>query len=146
MKKNIASPWRRLVANILDTIFFFIIGLIVLSLVYLITESPVLMYLLTLVIFLVYTVLPTYYWGATLGKLALGLRVVKDDGSKLDFTDALIREYTGRFFSSFVLGLGYLWTLFHPHHRGWHDLMADTLVIHIVPEPPKALEVGEEKK
>ena len=31
-------------------------------------------------------------WGATLGKLVIGLRVVKEDGSKIDWSKSLIRN------------------------------------------------------
>jgi uncharacterized RDD family membrane protein YckC len=68
--------------------------------------------------------------GATLGKRALGLRVVTDRGQRLSFANA-----TGRYFSKFVsaiiLGIGFIMVAFTERNRGLHDMMAGTLVIEI---------------
>lgn len=90
-----------------------------------------------------YYILTTYLWGRTLGKAALGMRVVKDDGSKPDFVDVLIRETAGKFVSAITLGIGYLWAFFHPHRRALHDLIADTMVIHEQPKEPDFLSTSQ---
>jgi uncharacterized RDD family membrane protein YckC len=44
--------------------------------------------------------------GRSLGKLALGLRVVREDGGPIRFRQALVRGLTGFFVDFWVLGLG----------------------------------------
>jgi uncharacterized RDD family membrane protein YckC len=68
--------------------------------------------------------------GATLGKMALGLRIVRFDGAQLSFGRA-----TGRHFAKFVvtpavpLFIGYIIAGFTNRKRALHDILADTLVI-----------------
>lgn len=66
--------------------------------------------------------------GATIGKMALGLRVVDEQGNRISFARA-----TGRFFAKFVstiiLMIGYLMVAFTDRKRGLHDMIAGTLVI-----------------
>lgn len=70
--------------------------------------------------------------GATLGKRALGLRVVKSDGTRLSFGRA-----TGRFFAkAFITGLipfgiGYIMAGFTDRKRALHDMIADTVVVKV---------------
>jgi len=68
--------------------------------------------------------------GATIGKMALGLRVVDEQGSRISFLRA-----TGRFFakflSSIILLIGYLMVAFTERKRGLHDIIAGTLVVKI---------------
>ncbi len=66
--------------------------------------------------------------GKTVGKSLLKIKVVKIDGSSLDFYDAFIR-WIGFMFGFFVCGLGLLWALFNKDGRGWHDKIAGTIVI-----------------
>jgi uncharacterized RDD family membrane protein YckC len=66
--------------------------------------------------------------GATVGKMAVGLRVVDLQGNRLTFGRA-----TGRFFAKFIsaviLMLGYLMVAFDDRKRGLHDMIAATLVV-----------------
>ncbi len=66
---------------------------------------------------------------ASMGKLILGLRIVREEDISLVFRDVIIREIVGRFISTLGLGIGYLWILFDKRRQGWHDKMARTLVI-----------------
>lgn len=63
--------------------------------------------------------------GATLGKLAVGVRVVDQHGMYPGFGQA-----TGRYFATILsscgLMLGYIWAGFHPQKRTWHDSLANT--------------------
>ena len=65
---------------------------------------------------------------ATLGKLALGMRVVDTKGRRIGFAQA-----TGRFFASllsWLLGcIGYLMVAWSAHKQALHDCMAGTLVV-----------------
>ncbi len=68
-------------------------------------------------------------YGATLGKMALGIKVVKQDGSgNINVVEGFLREVVGKFLSSFFL-LGYLWMLWDVNKQTWHDKIAGTLVV-----------------
>lgn len=67
-------------------------------------------------------------FGRTLGKMALGLRVVGPDGGNPSFLRAVLRELIGKFVSCIVLCLGYLWMLWDGEQQTWHDKMAGTHV------------------
>jgi uncharacterized RDD family membrane protein YckC len=73
-----------------------------------------------------------FFWtqwdGQTPGKRLLGLRVVKADGSEIRTTDALIRA-TGYYVNTMFFMIGWIWALFDEQKRGWHDLLAGTVVI-----------------
>ena len=74
-----------------------------------------------------------YFWssaggGQTLGMKALGLRVVKTDGSALTVTGAIIR-YVGLIIAFFCLFIGVIWVAFDANKQGWHDKIAGTYVV-----------------
>jgi uncharacterized RDD family membrane protein YckC len=66
--------------------------------------------------------------GQTLGKSVMGIRVVKINGEPLQATDAIVR-YIGYYINTFVFGLGWIWALFDANKQGWHDKLAQTLVV-----------------
>jgi uncharacterized RDD family membrane protein YckC len=63
--------------------------------------------------------------GRTVGKMALGIRIARPDGSKVDVGVAAARAGMA-IVSGFALGLGYLWAAWDPERRTWHDMVADT--------------------
>ena len=83
----------------------------------------------TAVIFYAYFVLMTKYFGATLGKMVFGLKVVTLAGEPLSWNTILFREWIGRFISVTVV-IGYVIVAFLPKKQGLHDLFVDTTVIH----------------
>ena len=66
--------------------------------------------------------------GATVGKMALGLRVVTDQGQRLTFLNATGR-YFAKFISALILGIGFIMVAFTDRKRGLHDMIAGTLVV-----------------
>ena len=70
----------------------------------------------------------TQWEGQTPGKRLMGIHVVKADGSRITSTDALIRA-TGYFLDTMILSIGWLWALFDEQKRGWHDMLAGTVVV-----------------
>ena len=66
--------------------------------------------------------------GQTLGKIVLGLRVVKKNGKRIGILDALIRNVFGYTISGFFL-LGYLWALVDRERQAWHDKLVGTVVV-----------------
>ncbi|HET7699238.1 MAG TPA: RDD family protein [Candidatus Limnocylindria bacterium] len=74
-----------------------------------------------------------YFWssygkGQTLGMRALGIKVVKTDGSQLDLVGAFLR-YVGLFISILCLFIGVIWAAFDAQKQGWHDKIAGTYVV-----------------
>lgn len=76
-----------------------------------------------------YFVVTTALTGGTLGKHAARLRVVGTDLGRPRWLTVLFREVVGRIIVTASLGIGYLWAAFDPRKQGWHDRIADTLVL-----------------
>ncbi|MEA2478034.1 MAG: hypothetical protein QOC87_2233 [Actinomycetota bacterium] len=67
--------------------------------------------------------------GATLGKKAMGIRVIDfSSGAPIGFGRAVLR-YFARFLSAVVCLLGYLWMLWDKEKQTWHDKISTTLVV-----------------
>lgn len=66
--------------------------------------------------------------GATPGMMALGLKVVRPDGSAIGYGRAFAR-YFAALLSSLILFIGYLLIVFDPEKRALHDMICDTRVI-----------------
>jgi uncharacterized RDD family membrane protein YckC len=65
--------------------------------------------------------------GQTIGKMALGIRVVTDGDSAVDGACAVRRTLAGM--AAMVLGLGFLPALFDSERRAFHDRVARTRVV-----------------
>jgi uncharacterized RDD family membrane protein YckC len=65
---------------------------------------------------------------ATLGKLALGLRVTDMNGNRITFGRATGR-YFGKLVSGLILYIGFIMAGFTQQKQALHDIMAGTLVI-----------------
>ncbi|WP_052327280.1 RDD family protein [Nosocomiicoccus massiliensis] len=81
------------------------------------------------VVFFLYFVLMTYFFGQTLGKMIFGIRVVSSKGYELTFAQVLYRELIGRYITQALLNLPYLMILFNENRMGLHDFIGDTLVV-----------------
>ena len=84
--------------------------------------------LLTVAINVGYYVLFWSTSGQTVGHKAMGLRVVRTDGAKLDLRTGMLR-WTGTVISGLLLCLGYLWVAVDRQKQGWHDKIAHTYVL-----------------
>ena len=74
-----------------------------------------------------------YLWtcnaaGRSLGKLAVGVRVVRGDGRPPGVGKGLGRT-VGAWLSGLAGGLGYLWAAWDRSKQTWHDKMAGTFVV-----------------
>jgi uncharacterized RDD family membrane protein YckC len=120
-----ASFGRRLVAVLVDSILYLVIYLILLV----IFDEGV-AYGLSLLFGLLYvTILEGGPRGQTLGKMALGIRVVDfNTGGTIGYPRGLLR-YIGRIVSSIPCALGYLWMLWDKEKQTWHDKIATTVVV-----------------
>ena len=66
--------------------------------------------------------------GATPGKMALSLRVVRPDGSLLGLGRAFGRHFA-RILSGLILLIGFIMAGFDSEKRGLHDMICDTRVV-----------------
>ena len=73
-----------------------------------------------------------FFWarsGQTPGMRPFGLYVVRDsDGGKITVGAAVLR-LIGMWVSAIPVYLGFIWIFIDPRRRGWHDLIAGTVVI-----------------
>ena len=78
----------------------------------------------------------TWTNGRSLGKVAMGLRVVRDDGGPIRFRQALVRacglaiEFPGLLLPGFTWFAAVAVMLLHPSGKRFGDLAAGTIVIH----------------
>jgi uncharacterized RDD family membrane protein YckC len=68
-------------------------------------------------------------FGATPGKMALGLMVVHPDGSRITYWRAFGR-YFAEILSSMILCIGYIMVAFDDEKRALHDRICDTRVVY----------------
>ena len=124
---------RRAVAIIVDMILLGIIGWVLAMFTgmttsegFNLTGAPALLWFL---VCLAYYVVMEVQWGGTIGKMALGMKVVKEDGSKLDWGASIIRNLLriidGFFF--YLLGAIVVWVSKKRQRLG--DMAAHTLVV-----------------
>ena len=83
---------------------------------------------LSAILFFLYFTLLTAESGQTLGKMVMGVRVVRTDGTNLSHTRAFVRSF-GYILSSAIFWLGFLWALWDRRKQTWHDKIADTMVV-----------------
>ncbi|MFC1711107.1 RDD family protein [Patescibacteria group bacterium] len=66
--------------------------------------------------------------GQTVGKKAMGIKVVRVDGKPLDYPEAITR-YLMYIVSAIPFFLGYFWVIWDEKKQGWHDKVAKTFVV-----------------
>ena len=86
------------------------------------------MFLSTLIQVLYYSLMEASKNQATLGKMALGLKVTDIDGNRLDFMKAFLRNI-GKILSSMIMLIGYIMAGFTEKKQALHDILASTLVV-----------------
>ncbi len=68
------------------------------------------------------------YGGMTVGMRAWKIKLVGDETQTISWPRCLLRFLVG-LFSLAIFGLGIFWALVDKKNRGWHDLVARTLLI-----------------
>lgn len=82
-----------------------------------------------LVLFAYLCVLPLVLNGATPGKFAMDIRIVKTDGRPLGIWGLFLRNWIGYMASTFPAGLGFAWAFGNAHQQTLHDLGVNTIVV-----------------
>lgn len=89
----------------------------------------ILLSLLSIVLGFGYYVYMTYKYQATLGKMAIGIKVLNDQGKKPTLSEVMMREVLGKIVSSLTLGIGYLIAAFTNKKQALHDMIGRTIVV-----------------
>jgi uncharacterized RDD family membrane protein YckC len=120
-----AGFWRRFAALIIDSILLGIVDFILRKIF-----SVGLYYVGSLIVnWGYYTAMEGSARGATLGKMALGIRVLDfEQGGRLSYGRALIRN-VAKILSTIPIFLGFFWMLWDPEKRTWHDKIAGAVVV-----------------
>ncbi len=125
-----AGFWRRLAAALVDTGLLMILFLIVLGPSYINASFWSLEGLVENSLSLIITVAFWVKLLATPGKLLMGCQVVDADSTKpLTIRQGLLR-YLGYYLSALPLGLGFLWIAWDKRKQGFHDKIANTVVLY----------------
>jgi uncharacterized RDD family membrane protein YckC len=119
-----AGFWRRFGAAIIDGI---LLGVIT-GILYALLKGGG--YALGILVALAYY---TYFEGGprgqTLGKRALGIRVIDyNSGDMIGYGRAAVR-YVSSLLSAIVIYIGYLWMLWDGEKQTWHDKFASSVVV-----------------
>lgn len=118
-----AGFWRRFAAAIIDGLILSVASTTV------IFVSLGIAYPFTLVVgWLYYSLMESSSTQATLGKMALNIKVTDLDGRRISFGRATGR-YFGKIVSAIILLVGYIMIAFTEKKQGLHDMMANTLVL-----------------
>ena len=145
--ENAALPGllRRLAAMLYDTVLVLALVVVAFTLVYLpvamgfglenLQEHPLFRAFMTLWMLFVGVGFHIWFWthgGQTLGMRAWRLRLFSEDGGPVSLKQALTR-YGVAILSWLALGLGFLWILFDPQKRAWHDIASHTRMLLVDP-------------
>jgi uncharacterized RDD family membrane protein YckC len=80
-------------------------------------------------LFVLYFIICHRFWGQTLGKKIIGIRLISVGAESLTFWRVLLRESFGRVFCLASFFIGYFRILFNKDRRGLHDLLSGSAVI-----------------
>jgi uncharacterized RDD family membrane protein YckC len=74
-------------------------------------------------------VMPIVFSGQSLGKMVVGIRIVRRDGTRAHAVQVLLRDVLGYLLTLVTFGLGFLVAAITPSGRALHDYVAGTIVI-----------------
>ncbi len=122
---RLAGLSDRMIALIIDSIAVGIIG----GLFFAGSKSTILGIGVSAIIGVVYQwYFLTIHNGQTPGKMAMGIRVIKQNGERITGADAIVR-YIGYHVNSWIFSLGWIWAAIDSENQGWHDKLAQTYVV-----------------
>lgn len=130
---NYAGFWIRFVAGFIDGFVLliprFIITLVLIGMQLGSEAVGLFSVIFTVVIYwLYYAAMEGSTTQATLGGMALGLKVTDENGNRIGFGHASGRFF-GKLVSWIILGIGFIMVGFTARKQGLHDIMAHTLVV-----------------
>jgi uncharacterized RDD family membrane protein YckC len=133
---NYAGFWIRFLAYFIDSILMGIVNIVILYAVVGIDtladpqEGALMSNALTILIPLLYfTLMQSSSKQATLGKMAVGIKVLNSNGETVSFAQALGR-YLSKIVSAIILLIGFIMAGFDSKKQALHDKMAGTYVVY----------------
>lgn len=84
-----------------------------------------------LLIKILYQTLFVYFYGATLGKIAVKIQVVDAVTMQRPIFGSALNRAVFRVISEMVFYLGFVWALYSKNRQSWHDKTARTLVVNV---------------
>jgi uncharacterized RDD family membrane protein YckC len=129
-----ASFWQRAVALLIDWLLVVVISMPVIVVAFGVeyfSLDPV-RRSGDLLIALVVGAAIVWFWrsyGATPGKLAVGVKIVDAQSGKAPSTGRLVLRLGCYLLSALPLYLGFLWVAVDRRKQGWHDKIAGTVVV-----------------
>lgn len=129
---NYAGFWIRFVAALIDGIAVFVI----VSIIKLLFGMDILdrdwyssgQLISTVIGVIYYAYFESSEKQATPGKMALGIKVIGEDGGRISFMNALGR-YFAKILSAVILCIGYIMAAFDKRKQALHDKLAKTYVV-----------------
>ena len=135
-KHTPGSPLDRFKAAVVDNVYVGIFNVMLTIILLQFPIPPVVITVITLVIYLCYAVYLTVNKGQTFGKAAFGLKVVQYHTDKhITYTHALLREVLKNgaalipYIGIFYYGVNGLTVIFSKEKRGFHDMAAKSQVL-----------------
>jgi|GEM_PF-5790969 len=143
-----AGFWIRFVAHFIDQLFLGIIGFVISliittflvdtsingTLYFEFTDVPIFVWwILGTIVALevLYFTVAIGAWGRTIGKAMLGIKVVRQDGSRISYTRSLARCLLYLIQLELIIGITFLVIAFNPEKQGIHDMICDTGVVRV---------------
>jgi uncharacterized RDD family membrane protein YckC len=130
--------WARVGATIIDTVLVVAICFPLVTMIYgreywvstAIIQGPA-DFVINWLLPAVAVVLFWMYRQATPGKMAIGARIVNARTGERPSTGQLIGRYFAYYVSILPLMLGFVWVAFDPRKQGFHDKLANTVVVRV---------------
>lgn len=125
-----ASFRQRFFASLIDSL---ILGAITFLPFYIISGTSLkgmsLGYYVSIICFsFLYEVLQVYFFGMTIGKRSLKIKVVSLSGPSVSLIQSMLRSIF-KYLSGHILYIGYLWMIRSELNQTWHDILANTIVV-----------------
>ncbi|WP_332695702.1 RDD family protein [Halalkalibacter lacteus] len=136
MVERPAGFWVRLGASILDGLLISGTLFIIAALINLSSDTRDILDAITNVLYSL--LLPIFWYGYSVGKRLLGIRIVKLDGSNVTFGTMLLRVIVAGFVYAITIGIAFIVSIFmvalRKDKRSIHDMLANTYVTYQKPE------------
>ncbi|WP_178020016.1 RDD family protein [uncultured Paenibacillus sp.] len=110
--------WRRLLAYLIDGLILSVADGVL----------PLPDFSQRLLDLLYFVILPATAWQGTIGKLAVGAKIVEENGERISILRSVGR-YLAQFLSALLLFIGFIMIAFSAEKRGLHDWICDTFVV-----------------
>jgi uncharacterized RDD family membrane protein YckC len=125
-----AGFWRRVAAALIDMLLLSLLFVILLGPGYASAPLGSLLWLTENALTMGITVAFWMRYFGTPGKLLMGCQVVDAESAKPVKLSQAVLRYLGYYISALPLGLGFLWIVWDKRKQGFHDKIANTVVLY----------------